>query len=203
MVKQKATRGELSVMHKRLLLISALVIFGLFLLMFLGGLKYGEDLQAICQSLYEKFGFWPMLAAVYYSDTVLSPVPPDIFLVIIAKSDLREKWYLFVFFLGAASSLAGVTGWVFGRYLSQKKWMPGFVRSLPEKNRANVEKYGAWAVAMGALTPLPFSMTCWSAGFLRMPFRIFIIGALMRFPRLFIYYWVIDSAFWGTQFLVP
>jgi membrane protein YqaA with SNARE-associated domain len=54
-----------------------------------------------------------------------------------------------------------------------------------------IDRYGYWAVALGALTPIPFSITCWSAGMLRLGFGRFLLVALLRVPRFVGYYVVI------------
>ena len=51
-----------------------------------------------------------------------------------------------------------------------------------------VARYGAWAVGIAALTPVPFSVVCWVAGFVRLDFVRFAPMALLRVPRFIIYF---------------
>ena len=112
----------------------------------------------------------------------------------VATTDLAEKWWFYVPILGLVSTIAGFTGYFLGKYVASQPWVPRFLLNFATQNKDYVEKYGVWAVALGALTPFPFSITCWSAGFLRLNFRAFALGALARFPRIIAYYWIIHSA---------
>jgi membrane protein YqaA with SNARE-associated domain len=57
-----------------------------------------------------------------------------------------------------------------------------------------VQRYGRLTVALGALTPLPFSITCWCAGGLGMPLARFLPVSLLRVPRYVVYYLAIAYA---------
>jgi len=58
-----------------------------------------------------------------------------------------------------------------------------------------MKRFGPIAVAIGALTPFPYSVTTWTAGMFNMPFKRMILPTMLRIPRLWIYYWILDGAF--------
>ena len=64
---------------------------------------------------------------------------------------------------------------------NQKVWLHHIEISDDD---ALVERYGVIALAATALTPLPFSLGCWAAGALKMPFSTFFAVALLRIPRV-------------------
>ena len=47
-----------------------------------------------------------------------------------------------------------------------------------------VRRYGAYALALTALTPLPYSLGCWACGALKMRFSLFLWVSLLRIPRV-------------------
>ena len=57
-------------------------------------------------------------------------------------------------------------------------------------------KYGYYAVAIGAMSPIPFSLLCYVAGLYKVPYRIYALLVLMRVPRLLVFYALIRLG-WG------
>jgi membrane protein YqaA with SNARE-associated domain len=172
----------------------ALALSLLILLFVVSGflsLFFEPEVKELSDFLAQNFGFWALAGFLFFSDTFISPFPPDIALFFVAKSALHENWLFYVSILATISTLGGHAAWWMGQTLVKKPWAPKFIRSLPEKNQGLVKKFGPLFVALGALTPLPFSITCWSAGFIDMRYRRFALASLLRFPRIFIAYWAI------------
>ena len=153
--------------------------------------RCGEEAESEQQSI-DNFGVFGLGAVVFFADLIISPVPPDAALFFIGKSSLHSSWAIYVPILGVVSTLAGVCGWLVGQKI---KGLPYFKKLLDyfeqSEHRSAAKKYGFWMVVLGALTPLPFSLTCWLAGIFRMPFKNFLIAASFRIPRFIIYYWAI------------
>jgi membrane protein YqaA with SNARE-associated domain len=122
------------------------------------------------------------------TDTFVGPFPPDSVLILIAASPYHKHWLWLLPAIGAVSTLAGCVGYCGGRFLSHKPWAQRWFGALHSKSEERVKRYGAWAVAIGAMTPVPFSITCWTAGLIRMEFRDFLPPALLRIPRYVLYY---------------
>jgi membrane protein YqaA with SNARE-associated domain len=127
------------------------------------------------------------LLILFVSDSITSPLPPDVLLVIVAKTALAEHWLSVVGAMGLVSTLAGNLGWLIGHGASRTIARDS-LRRLREKHEQRVHRYGSWAVALGALTPVPFSITCITAGALHVPFRSFWPMTLLRIPRFYIFY---------------
>lgn len=85
----------------------------------------------------------------------------------------------------AGSVLAGVNGWLLGRWLGRFD----FVQHLLVRYRIDVflQKYGVAAVAVAALTPFPYAVATWASGAARLPFLPLLLGALVRLPKVLIY----------------
>jgi membrane protein YqaA with SNARE-associated domain len=71
----------------------------------------------------------------------------------------------------------------------------GLLGELKDEHRDFIRKYGFWAVALGSVTPFPFSLACWSAGVMEIRWTTVLAASLLfRVPRFLIYYSLIVSA---------
>lgn len=180
----------------RSVLRAMLAIVVLIVVMAALGKYYSSELVAVATWIEETVGFVGLAAILVATDSVITPLPPDVLLVVIANTELAERWWLYVPALGAISSGAGMIAW----YLSSRVGDTRIPRLLfgrfREQNQALVARYGAIAVALGSLTPIPYSVTCWTAGLFHMPFNRFAWVTLLRIPRFLGYYLVIA---WSTH----
>jgi membrane protein YqaA with SNARE-associated domain len=171
--------------HLKQTAIGLLLFFGI-----LGavGYLYEPQLEAACRWIFDRFGIFGLNLFIFVNDALISPIPPDLALIVFSKSERASEWLIWVTIFGFSSSLAGLVGWSLGRLLQGSR-LPHYVfgKRLEEGERL-MKKYGAWAVGLGAVTPIPFSLTTWSAGVLKVPFRAIIIPCLLRVPRFLVYY---------------
>lgn len=183
-----ASDRELKNFSRKHIYMGSLFLLSLFLGVGLLGLFFEDQILAFTQSVANYFGFWGLAALVFVCDSILSPLPPDLVLLIIAKSGLRENWPFYVLIISLVSTIAGHLAYWIGRFFITFNWLPSFLGDAPIKQKDNVKKYGHWAVILGTCTPLPFSFTCWTAGFLKMKYSTFSLASTARIPRIFIYY---------------
>ena len=136
---------------------------------------------------------WGLAGILFLSDSVISPIPPDLVLLVLANSPAAPWWYWLIPLLGLLSAVAGCCGWWLGAWLGR---YPSIRRGLDRfgGNERVVQRYGAWGVALGALTPIPFSITCWIAGMMNVPIRRVAPVTLLRVPRYVVYYLAIVYA---------
>lgn len=90
-----------------------------------------------------------------------------------------------------ASMLAGVLGWGLGRALGLSPW----IRRRVERNgiHALLMRWGVWAVAVAAISPVPYGAATWAAGAAGVPVRVVVLGSLFRIPRVILYFWLVVS----------
>jgi len=176
------------------LLLAAALLLVLFGGVGLCGVFFEAELLATTHWLYDTLGLAGLFAILFVSDAVISPVPPDLVLVVIAHTKLSASWPELLLAVSLVSVLAGNVGYWCGRRLGSSN-VPRllFGRHL-ERSQHLVSRYGRWAVALGALTPIPFSLTCWTAGMLTMPHPAFFSMTLLRLPRFYLYYLAIAHA---------
>lgn len=139
-----------------------------------------------------------LLVFTYFNDLIISPIPPDIFLLLLAKSEAYPYRDLVVLGMGVASTLAGISAWFLAKNVIKEAWLGKKFQAYMKDNEAQMRKFGKWMVALGALTPLPYSMTCWAAGVIRMDFKAFMLMSSLRVIRFSGYYYIL---LWAERFI--
>jgi membrane protein YqaA with SNARE-associated domain len=133
-----------------------------------------------------ELGLFGVFFGVLATDIFTIPIPPDAYLFVVVASDGPVAAILAV--CCAGSIIAGSLAYKLGPYIQR---LP-FLRSRLEHFRSRGErlflKYGVWTVVIAALSPIPFSITCWLAGIYKMPYRSFFFATFARIPRLLGYY---------------
>lgn len=180
---------ELRAYIRRNLLLTAIVLFVLLAILGALGTWYDDELRRAATSVFDTLGVGGLALVVFAADSITSPIPPDLALIVIANSTLRNHWWPAVLFLGVVSTCAGCLGWWIGGHLGQTRFAKLVLqRSLRPSHRALISRYGRVGVIIGALTPVPFSITCWLAGMVGMKFSHFLPASALRIPRVLAYY---------------
>lgn len=169
-------------------LVSVVVLFGLLLA---ASIKYDAEIRVFTQWVFQFGGLWGLGLLVFLADSITSPIPPDFVLLVVATTNLKlQAWWL-IPLGGGVSTTAGVAGWYLGGKLSEHRRLGPWLAKVSLRHASAITKYGRLTVALGALTPLPFSITCWTAGALKMPFGRFLPVSLLRLPRYVLFYLLI------------
>lgn len=155
---------------------------------------YEAELKQACTAIYDTLGLPGLFAILFVSDAVFSPIPPDLILVVLSQTPHDDHWFLLALAIGLQSVFAGCTGWYLGSRLGQTRWSELVLGRFRERGQALVLRHGRLGVALAAATPIPFSLTCWAAGMLNMPFRLFLAPCWLRIPRFIGYYAAITYA---------
>jgi membrane protein YqaA with SNARE-associated domain len=184
---QQFVRGEL--------LLAVVLPLALLAAVGLAGVFLREEVDAVAAWVFLRVGFAGLAALFFVSETIVSPLPPDAVLLLIASSELAPVWGVPVLALAVLSLLGGHVGWFLGGQLAQT----GLVRRMLGRHHGRIvqvtRRYGMWAVVLAAATPLPWSVTSWTAGALHLPYRRYLLGALIRVPRIMVAYIFIHAAF--------
>lgn len=176
-------------------LINAIIGLVVFILI-IGGLSVWleQEIIFVTTAVVDQIGFWGLGLILLVTDTLVTPFPPDVLLLVIANSPLAEQWLLYVSILGCISVCAGMIGWKIGQRLGGTGLAKRLFGDVKPEHIQFVQKYGFWAIVLGAVTPLPFSVTCWAAGMLKVRWQVvFAAAVLFRIPRFVLYYWLIIS----------
>lgn len=184
--------------------IIALVVF--FVVVVAAMFFFQDAMLSAARWLADRVGFVGLAVFVYISDVILSPIPGDVTLLVVNQSELlREQQWVYVSILGIASTLAGVTGWFLSLKLGDTSLPRRMFGSAWDGFRGKfgrmMYKHGRLVLALGALTPFPFSITCWMAGLSRMPFNRVWPMCMLRIPRYWVYYLMVFYADWLSNWV--
>ena len=173
----KATSSKINAF---LLFFSFVLIFALFL-----APPTRSFLKSTSTSLISSFGLFGLFMMIVLMDTIIQPISPDILVFGSTFGGASLFWATLIG--GLASCLAGVIGYHLGKRLGRDRFEKWFGEGHVKRGHYMFEKYGVWAVIVGALSPIPYSSICWTAGIYRMSFVPFLITSLLtRVPRFFI-----------------
>jgi membrane protein YqaA with SNARE-associated domain len=191
MTKSAPLSSELKHLIGRKFLMAALSLLGLGLCAAFLVIQLKDELDIATQIVFSTVGIGGVAALLFITDAFVSPFPPDSLLILISASRYHEIWPWLIPLLGLLSSVAGCVGYGCGLYFSKHDWAVAWFGKFRKKSEASIRRFGPWGVAIGALTPLPFSITCWGAGLLHVPFQSVWPSCLLRVPRYVVYYVVI------------
>ncbi|MGR8979879.1 MAG: YqaA family protein [Gammaproteobacteria bacterium] len=157
------------------------------------GFWFEKELTFGTNWVVDRIGFVGLCLIMLVTDTLVTPFPPDILLLVIAKSELAERWLPYVLILGMVSICAGMLGWGIGRRLGHLGTVQKLFGQFDDRQRDFIRKYGFWGIVLGATTPLPYSVTCWTAGIVGLRWTTVLTASLLfRIPRIILYYQLIS-----------
>lgn len=166
----------------------------LFALLAVAGSVFEDELLSLTEVIHRAVGIPGLLGMVFVSDAFFSPIPPDAVLVVVANSTLQASWLWLVPVAGVVSAIAGNCAWYLGRVLSGVRWAAPWLRRIRARHQEMLHRYDGWAVLLGAVTPLPFSLICISTGALGMRWARLAPITLVRIPWFLICYLVIAGS---------
>lgn len=152
--------------------------------------KYVFNINDALQKMTETFSRGGVLVTFFISETILGLIPPEIF---IAWSKKTEAPILNLCILATLSYLGGLTAYFIGKTSLKIKSVKNYLEVKMAKNLKNTRKWGGFLILVGALLPLPFAISCLTAGMIKYPFKNVVLFGLFRFLRFAIYAWAIFS----------
>ena len=111
--------------------------------------------------------------------------PPDAFLLAGHVAGL-PFWQVAVS-ASIGSIVGGTVGFLTIRKISNYPSVRARLKKKMRSGEALIAKYGVSALALAALTPLPYSLICWVCGAMGMRLSTFLLVSLLRIPRVCAY----------------
>lgn len=149
---------------------------------------YVLDLNKTLVTLTETYSPTGILSVFFVSESLLGLVPPEIFIAWAGKSAL-PIFYLSL--LALASYLGGIVSYFIGVGITKIPAVQKQIEVNLGKHIKNTRKWGGFLIIVGALLPIPYSLTSIAAGVVRFPFMSYLIFGLFRFVRFYLYALVI------------
>ena len=128
------------------------------------------------------------------SEIVIGIIPPEFFMVWALRSGDLPEYITIVFFLSVISYVAGLIGYLIGRYFNTSRFYRFFKRKYFGKYSKYLNEFGGFLVIVAAATPLPYSGISMLVGSERYPLQKYIFYALLRFVRFAVYAVIIWEA---------
>lgn len=125
-----------------------------------------------------------ILTVFFASEALLGLVPPEIF---IAWADQTESPIYYLFLLACLSYLGGIISYFIGRGIALVPSVYNYLEVKMSKHVKMIRKWGGFLIVVGALLPIPFSMTSIAAGLINYGFPHYLLFGLLRFLRFFLY----------------
>jgi membrane protein YqaA with SNARE-associated domain len=160
-------------------------------------LAFEDVLLATGQGFVERLGGPGVGLAFFILDAVWLPIPHETFsgLALVGGMPFVEVWVW-----GSVGSLAGgMVGYTVCRRIGRQDWFQRWLARKGGDAHAAVRRWGVMGVALGAVSPLPYSISAWAAGALGMELRPFVLVSLLRIPRVGFYLWLIQIGVLGVM----
>jgi membrane protein YqaA with SNARE-associated domain len=156
-----------------------LIVVGLYLFN-----KYVFTIDDGLELLTTSFSTLGVLITFFISETLLGLIPPEIF---IGWSKKTTDPVLNLSILATLSYIGGVLSYYIGKAALRIPRIKNYLEGKMAKHLKNTSKWGGFLIIVGALLPIPFSMTCIAAGMIRYPIKGVILFGLFRFVRFALY----------------
>ncbi len=167
-------------------LVSILAVIGL---VYLAARTLREPLTMLGQLFVEATGVAGIGIGWMILDAFPIPFPHDILLGLGELGGLSATPMVISASIG--SLVGGSIAWNGGHWLRHTTLFQRVIRGKGAQIHNLVRDYGVVALAIGALSPLPYSVACWAAGAIEMRYRTFFLVSLLRIPRIAFYWWLI------------
>ncbi|MDG1422868.1 MAG: short-chain dehydrogenase [Flavobacteriaceae bacterium] len=160
-----------------------LIIFGLYLVN-----EYVFTIDDGLEFLTQTFSRTGVLIVFFISETLLGLIPPEIF---IGWSKKTASPILNLSILATLSYTGGILSYFIGKTIQKINTVKNYLEIKMAKHLKNTGKWGGFLILIGALLPVPFSITCVAAGMIKYPLKGVVLFGLFRFVRFALYAWAI------------
>lgn len=171
--------------------IGMLLVLGVALALISTFLK--GPVEAWSRSFIGSVGAWGVGLGFFFPDAFTLPIPPDAFLL--AGHAGKLPFWEIVWSASIGSIMGGLTGFLMIRAIADQPRAKRWIQKKLQSGQKIMDQYGRLALALAALTPLPYSVICWVCGATGMRLRPFILISLLRIPRVIGYLWFIQMTY--------
>lgn len=145
---------------------------------------YVVDFSTLFVYITETFAPINILLIFLLSETLLGLVPPEIF---IAWSHKMPQPVAYLTLLATMSYVGGIFSYFIGKWILTIPKVYHYVQDKMAKHLRHIRKWGGFLIVVGALLPIPYSMTCMAAGIINYRFVNLLFFGLLRFVRFYLY----------------
>lgn len=173
-------------------LVKAILPIGLFILVLWVLNEFVIDFDNLFTSLTTTYHPITILAVFFASESLLGLIPPEIF---IAWADKTQMPIFYLTMLAVLSYAGGIISYSIGKIISKMPAVYNYLEVKMQKHVRMIRRWGGFLIVVGALLPIPYSLTSIAAGLIHYNFRNYLLFGLLRFLRFYLYAAVIFSLF--------
>ncbi|MBT3871394.1 MAG: short-chain dehydrogenase [Flavobacteriaceae bacterium] len=196
--KQRIKKSKLRLLHQyysytgfysfvKTSLVKALLPISIFIIALWLINKFFIDFNDLFTSI-STFNPLIILAVFFASESLLGLIPPEIF---IAWAGNTEMPVFSLTILAVLSYVGGIISFFIGKTISNMPSVYNYLEVKMEKHVKMIRKWGGFLIVVGALLPIPFSITSIAAGLIHYKFKNYLLFGLFRFVRFYLYALVI------------
>lgn len=145
---------------------------------------YVVDFGAVFTYVTEHYAPINILLVFLASESLLGLVPPEIF---IAWSNKMSDPILYLSLLALMSYIGGIISYFIGKWIFTIPRVYAYLEGSMKKHLKHIRKWGGFLIVVGALLPIPYSMTSMAAGMIHYKFTNYLLFGLLRFVRFYLY----------------
>jgi membrane protein YqaA with SNARE-associated domain len=146
--------------------------------------KYVVDFSDLFTYITVTYAPLNILLVFLASESLLGLVPPEIF---IAWSDKMPQPILYLTLLATLSYIGGIISYFIGKWIFTIPRVYAYMEGKMKKHLKHIRRWGGFLIVVGALLPIPFSMTSMAAGMIHYKFKNYLLFGLLRFARFYLY----------------
>jgi membrane protein YqaA with SNARE-associated domain len=150
------------------------------------------DFNTLFTSITTLYSPLTIISVFFASESLLGLVPPEIF---IAWADKTSTPIFYLTMLALVSYIGGIISFFIGKSISKIPAAYEYLEVKMQKHIKMIRKWGGFLIIVGALLPIPFSMTSIAAGLIHYKFSNYLLFGLLRFVRFYLYAVVIFNVF--------
>jgi len=128
------------------------------------------------------------------SEIVFGIIPPELFMIWALRASSLDVYIQYAILFAFISYFAGITGYLFGRFLNTTRLYRYLRKRFLSKTEALLQTYGLYLILVASITPLPFSGVAMLVGSVKYPAKQYIYWSLARFIRFTLIAYVIWEA---------
>lgn len=146
--------------------------------------EFVVDFNDLFATIINTYSPLSILAIFFASETFLGLIPPEIF---IAWADKTSSPILYLTLLATLSYIGGILSYTMGKIMSKIPSVYNYLEVKMGKHIKMIRKWGGFLIVVGALLPIPFSITSIAAGIIHYKFTNYLLFGLLRFVRFLFY----------------
>ena len=142
------------------------------------------DIRATFTEFTKQYNANSIFSVFFISESLLGLIPPEIFIAWSLKS---ASPFQYIFLLALFSYLGGTVSYFIGKWILSIPKVYNYLEVKMSSHIRNIRKWGGFMIIVGALLPIPFSMTSMAAGVINYRFKDYLLFGSLRFIRFFVF----------------